>query len=62
MLYIIFVIVGLMMLAIVPLIIFIRMLATYNVVQGCLAVFGFVGWFIFYPLLVFNSIRFVLAG
>ncbi|GEM_PF-5516424 len=60
--YIILVIVGLMMLAIVPLIVFIKMLATYNIVQGCLAVLGFVGWFILYPLLVFNGIRLILAG
>jgi hypothetical protein len=59
---IILVIIGLIALAVIPLIIFLRMLATYNFLQACLAICGFIGWVIFYPILVLNGVRLMLAG
>lgn len=49
-------------LIVTPPIIFIKMTATYNVLQGCLAILGFISWVLFSPVLILIGIRIGLAG
>lgn len=54
--------IGLIAITVLPPILFLKMIATYNPLLGCAAILGFVGWFLFFPLVILNGIRLILAG
>lgn len=58
----ILVIIGIIAITVIPPLFFLRMIATYNRLQGFAAILGFVGWFLFFPLAILNGLWIILAG
>lgn len=55
-------VISLVAIIVIPPIVFIKMIATYNSLQGCLAILGFISWVLFSPVLIFTGIRIILTG